>query len=988
MLVSNNERGRFHGTFTMLLRGSKERLVAFDILVLGPVRVVAGDGQEVAPKSGRQVTLLAVLAARRDRVVSVHELVDALWGDDLPARPTAALQSQVFRLRRVLADPACLSSEGAGYRLRLPAARVDAGGFERLVADARRHHDDPEGAIGLYDDALALWRGSAYAEVVDHDVVRAEAVRLEELRVTAAQERASLLLRVRRPDDAVASMDELMVSQPFREEPVAIRMRALATMGRHAEAVRAFADFRRTLGEELGLEPSPELAALEADILRHKTSRRPTIGLPGNSFVGRELDLATVISALSSARLVTLTGLGGIGKTRLALHAAARVAEQYPDGVSVVELADIDSDTAVTAAVSTAVGLYDAPALERIVDFLSTRTALLVVDNCEHVLDGARTLVSAVLTRTRDVRMLATGRTRLGVEGEHVLPVAPLPMPEWDDPSAPGVALFIDRAVAVRPGFAESHPDTATIAELCRRLSGIPLAIELAAARTMTRTPTEILTDIVDHAERLADRHRSTPRHRSLAAVLEWSESLLAPIERQVFTHVAVFSGGFTADAACSVTTEVSSDAVLDTLTELVEHSLLSAVDVSGVTRFMILEPIREHAERRLADSGQLEEVRRRHATWFARWIDAADAGLRGSDEATIAHVIAHELPNLRAAHRWSIANDIAVAAQIVAALYWYTFWYGATEVSDWALEVTERESPPHPAIAGAHATAALGAWRRGEHQRARALAARGVELAGDDPAARFAWEALSSTAVVLGDYDEALACHATARDLALRAGDITQAARETAARALTLGYLERADSAQAELDQARTLARRTANPTLHAFCEYVAGELQLESAPNDALLRLSSAREAARKLGNRYLAAIAGTSAVSCAARIGKPTDTLADYAELLDYFDRTGSITQQWTVVRSLIETLTKLDRLDEAATLLGALDVSTTAAPLIGTDAERIAQLRTALERRLGKSKLAEATAHGATLGDQQALAVARLHTTHPNDRRSPP
>ncbi|HZI43733.1 MAG TPA: BTAD domain-containing putative transcriptional regulator [Ilumatobacter sp.] len=440
--------------------------MAFDILVLGPVRVVAVDGQEVAPKSGRQVTLLAVLAARRDRVVSVDELVDALWGDDLPARPTAALQSQVFRLRRMLADAACLSTEGAGYRLRLPAERVDAGGFEWLVADARRHRDDPERAIGVYDDALALWRGAAYAEVADRDAVRAEAVRLEELRVAAAQERASVLLTVGRPDDAAAAMEELMVSQPFREEPVAIRMRALAIMGRHAEAVRAFAEFRRILGEELGLEPSPELAAVEADILRHETSRRPTIGLPGNSFVGRELDLATVVSALSSGRLVTLTGPGGIGKTRLALHAAARVADGYPDGVSLVELADIDTDNAAVAAAATAVGLYDAPALDRIVEFLRTRTALLVVDNCEHVLDGARALVSAVLTRTPDIKVLATGRTRLGVEGEQVVPVAPLPVPEWNDPNAPAVALFVDRAEAVRPGLTEGEPDIATIAEL------------------------------------------------------------------------------------------------------------------------------------------------------------------------------------------------------------------------------------------------------------------------------------------------------------------------------------------------------------------------------------------------------------------------------------------------------------------------------------------------------------------------------------------
>lgn len=969
----------------MLLRDVEGRTAVFDILVLGPVGVLAGDGRQVAPKSGLPRTLLAVLAARRDQVVSVDELVDALWGNDLPVRPAAALQSQVFRLRRLLADPGCLCTEGGGYRLRLAPERLDAGRFAQLVADARRHRADSERAIRVYDDALGLWRGRAYAEVADHDAVRSEALRLEDLRVAAAEERATLLLTSGRADEAAASMEELTVDQPFREEPVAIRMRALAARGRHVDAVRVFADFRRTLGEELGLEPSPGLAALEADILRHETAQRPIIGLPGNSFLGRELDLATVIAELSSGRLVTLTGPGGIGKTRLALHAAARVVDRYPDGVCLVELADVVTDDAVVAAAVTALGLYDAPNIDRLVEFLRTRTALLVVDNCEHVLDGARALASAILRRTPDVKLLATGRVRLGVDGEQVVPVAPLPVPDWDDPDAPAVALFIDRAAAVRPGFTLTGRDTATTSELCRRLSGIPLAIELAAARTMTRSPREILDDVIDHVERLADRHRSNPRHRSLAAVLEWSYGLLGPVEQRVFAHVAVFSGGFTADAACAVTEDLSSETVLDALTELVEHSLLSTVDAGSVTRFTVLEPIREHAECHLADTGQLEDVRRRHATWFARWIDTADVGLRSRDEPAFARAIASELPNLRAAHRWSLADDITVAAQIVAALYWYAFWYGATEVCDWALDVIECDpSPRPPALARAHATAALGAWRHGDPERARALAARGIELAGDDPEARFAWETLSSTAVVLGDYPDALACHATARDLAMRAGDITQAAREAGARALTLGYLERTDDARTELEEARTLAARAENPTIEAFCEYVAGELVIESEPHDALPRLSRARAAARMLGNRYLAAIAGISAVSCATRIGEPIEALADYAELLDYFERTGSVTQEWTVVRSLIETLTNLDQLHDAAMLLGALEASTTAAPLIGRDAKRIRQLRAVLRRRLGTPKFEEATARGAALGDEQALAAARQHTT-PGTRR---
>jgi predicted ATPase/DNA-binding SARP family transcriptional activator len=950
-----------------------------EILVLGPVRVVADDGQEMAPRSDLQRTLLAVLAAHRDRVVSVDELIDAMWGDRLPERPVPTLHSQVFRLRRLLGDADCISTEGAGYRLRVPSDRVDSARFENLAAAARRHGDDRERAIDLYDAALALWRGRAFADADAADAVRGEAIRLEELRTRAGEERAVLLLEGGRSADAADAAEALMRDEPFREAPVAIRMRALAAAGRHAEAVRTFAGFRRTLGEELGLEPSPELITVEAEILRHERAR-PAVGLPGNSFVGRELDLVDVISALSSGRLVTLTGPGGIGKTRLALHAAARLGDGYPGGTCLVELAAVETDEAVAAAAASALGIHNAFDVDRIVEFLATRTALLIVDNCEHVLDGTRALVSAALSRTPGVAVLATSRSRLGVDGEYVLPVGPLPVPEWDDPDAPAVALFADRAAAVRPGFVLSDQNIGTVAQLCRRLDGIPLAIELAAARTVARTAEEVLADVTDHTARLADRHRSTVRHRSLAAVIDWSYSLLDPAEQDLFTHVAVFSGGFTTEAAAAVTAGAAADEVADGVRELVEHSLVNASDVDGATRFAMLEPIREQAERRLAATGALATVRRRHADWFVRWVAIADEGLRSTDETRFARCIRQDLANLRVAHAWALDHDVTMAAAIVAHLYWYAFWYGATDVSDWALAVIARDPAPGTATAGAYATAALGTWRRGDLDGGQALAQRGIELAADEPnGARFAWEALSSAAMVRGDYHRALTCQSRALDLALHAGDLTHAAREHGARALTLGYLDRGDEAQTELREAAALAARGGTPSIEAFCDYVAGELLLETRAADALPRLSRSRDIARTLGNRYLAAIAGASAVSCASRLGRPRDAVGDYGELLDYFDRTGSVAQQWTVVRSLIETLASLGEDDAAAVLLGALDTTTTGAPLIGADAERIRRVRVALGRRLGKHRFEQAAKRGAALGDRDALALARHHAT---------
>jgi predicted ATPase/DNA-binding SARP family transcriptional activator len=944
-----------------------------EIAVLGAVAVVDSDGRDVAPRSGLQRTLLALLVACRDRVVGADELVDVLWGDRLPARPTAALQSQVFRLRRLLGDPACITTEATGYRLRLPADRIDACRFEHLVADACRGGDRMK-SIERYEAALALWRGRAYADALGHPAVDVEASRLEELRAAAAEERAELLIATGRPAEAAAAMDAVVAEHPFREQPVAVRMRALATCGRHADAVRAFAAFRRTLGDELGLEPSPKLAAIEAEILRHELGERPAIGLPGNSLFGRERDLADVASALASCRVVTLTGPGGVGKTRLALHAAARAAETFPDGTFLVELADVATSDAVAPAAAAAFGIEDVADITRIARYLQTRTALVVLDNCEHVLDGVRPFVTAMLTRAPAVVVLATSRRRLGVDGEHVRPVEPLPPAADDDIDAPAVALFAERAAALQPGFTLDATNAAAVATVCRHLAGLPLAIELAAARIVAHTPTEILAEVTAHTDRVADRHRGNARHRSLAAVLDWSEQLLDPVAREVFATIAVLAGGFTADAANAVVAGDSATATNDALTDLVEHSLLrSAGDTRG-TRYTMLEPVRQHAFGRLP-AARVSDIRARHAAWFAGWVRTADAGLRGADEAVWARAIADEVPNLRVAHQWALANDLVIAAQIAGDLYWYAYWYGGVEIADWATSVVERDPHRGPAVSGVYASAVLGAWRRGDLAAARSLAARGVDLAGDDASARFVWEALSSTNVVRGDYDAALECQATALDLATQAGERTQVARERAARALTLGYLGRPADARAELDLAIAAAHSAANPTAQAFCDYVAGELQLDAAPRDALASLIRARDAGRALGNRYLTAIAGLSAASCRARTGHASDVLSDYAELLDYFEQAGAVAQQWTAVRSLIAALTDVGNDEAAVILLGALDASATAAPLIGSDAERIDRVRRTLRRRLGARASADLTARGAALDDPHALALAR-------------
>lgn len=954
------------------------------IAVLGPLQVAADDGARASVGGRRQCLLLSMLVSRLGRVLGADELTEALWGAELPAHPAAALQSQVFRLRRQLVPAGVkVETDGAGYRLAAGRDRVDATLFEDLAAGADVSRPEPALAVRLLDEALGLWRGRAYHEVADHPALEAEAVRLDELRADVAERRAALLMELGQASDAALAMRSAMAEHPFREGPVGLRMRALAQAGRHPEALRVYDAFRRTLAEELGLEPSPELRALEGEVLRHEQPPRPRIGLPGNSLIGREVDLAETIASLARGRLVTLTGPGGVGKSRLALHAAAGVSGEYRDGLWLCELATVVTSQDVPAAVASVMQLQrrSDDTAAAVVEFLISRRALLVVDNCEHVLDGVCDLIVAVLAHAPDVDILATSRQRLGVEGERVVRVGPLPVAESDGADSPAVALFVDRAKAVRHEFELSADNLAAVGALCRRVGGLPLAVELAASRMVARTPSEVLADIAERIDRLSDPLRATRRHRSIEAVINSSCDSLDPMGQHVFGSVAVFAGGFTADAAASVA-DLGRDDTVAALASLVECSLLGAADTADSTRYSMLEPVRQHAAARLSSAGRADDARRRHAAWMASWIEAADVGLRSAEEARWADSIAAELPNLRAAQQWALDQDPDVATRIAGALFWFAAWHGATEAFDWATAALERAGDDAGgAAARAYATAALGAARRGEMSVARTLAGRGIAAGGTDPSARFAWEALSSSEMMSGNYARALACQQRAFELAGEAGDTTQQARERAARALALGYLGRHEAADAELAAAATLSGTPGNPSIQAFCSYVAGELRLDVDPGAALPHLGRAHAIARRLGNRYLGAIAGVSAVSCAARIGHPAHSLGDYAELLDYFDRTGSRAQQWTTVRILIEALTRQVADEPATTLYGALTAATSGPPIIGPDATRMDQAAATLKARLGEQRYRELVAIGAALGDEAAIAYARRCITRP-------
>jgi predicted ATPase/DNA-binding winged helix-turn-helix (wHTH) protein len=945
------------------------------ILLLGPVALRGADGTEISFRSRRQRVLLALLASRPRRVVPAAELVEAMWGDELPENPSAALQSQAHRLRRALeALGAGLVGDAAGYRLVCSADEVDAARFEALLEQTRSNEEGSVAALSRMEEALALWRGRAFGDVADAAALAAGAARLDELRAAAEEERAMLLLgtgRYREAEEAAAGVQD---EHPYRERPVAVRMRALAREGRAVDALRLYEHFRRRLGDELGVEPSPVLRAVEGEILRHESRLAPAVGLPGNSFLGREVELADVAGHLAEARLVTLTGPGGVGKTRLALHVAARVADRYADGVHLCELASVSDGTAVAGALAATLQVEEgigADLQQRIVDVLRPQQVLLVLDNCEHVATATRDLLRAVLSRAPNVSVLATSRQRLGVEGERVVPVRPLAT----GVESAAVDLFLDRAAAAGAPPLQEPSAVAAIGELCARLDGLPLAIEIAAARSVARSPDELLADVAGRLDELADHRRSVERHRSLEAAVGWSYDLLSTNEQRVLRAMSVFAGGWTAPAAAAVIGEPVRD-VVDTLTALVDHSLVIARSAGDGTRYSMLEPVRQFAEHRVAP-GERDELSTAHAAWAVSWLGRADVGLRTSEEPLWAAAIDAELANIRAALSWCLDHDPLSASDIVAALYWYAYWYGTAEVFDWADRTVEVvSSMTSPRVAAALATAAAGSCRRGDLDRARMLAERAIALAqGTDPgAARFAWEALRSAELLSGDYARALEHRDAALLLARASGDTVHEVHAHVAGALIRGYLGRREDAEAELATAAELLDAHAHPTERAFHDYVAGEIRIDTSPTEALPFLWRSVESARRIGNRFIAGIAGVSAVSCAARVGDPSAAIAGYAEVIEFLHRAGAWPQLWTTLRTLVETLTRSGRYEPAAILHGALTSSPTAPAILGTDEVRMAEVVAELRERLGDERLAALQTKGAGFSGEQAYAYA--------------
>ncbi|MEV5331199.1 BTAD domain-containing putative transcriptional regulator [Streptomyces werraensis] len=741
--------------------------------VLGPLVVWDGDGREVKVPEAKVRALLADLLAHDGAPVSADRLIDDLWGDAPPGRPSDALRAKVSQLRRVIGAERVVR-QPPGYRLRLDEDdAVDAERFGRLVAEAHAA-GDPGTRAALLTEALELWRGPAYADFADAPFARGPALRLTEQRLSVLEARAEARLETGGHALLAGELADLVAQHPLRERLRALQMRALYAAGRQSEALAAYEDLRGRLAEELGVDPSPELSALHEAVLRQEAHKpdatsgtlhavrpgtaRASSGLPVplTPLVGRDDALTRVSRLLAEGRLVTLTGPGGVGKTRLAVAAAA-VAERDGTGdVRLVEFSGIRAGTAADLAqvVAAALGVRDdtpaplpgtgaaTPSLpHRLAAALRERRALLVLDNCEHVVDAAAELAGLLLGSAPGLRILATGQEPLGLPGEAVFLVEPL-SPE------DAVRLFMERAAAAAPRFprdpgALDEPDRRAVTEICRRLDGVPLALELAATRVRALGVRELAARLHDRFRVLTSGRRGAPaRQQTLRAMIDWSWELLGAPERIVLRRLAAHRDGCDLQAAEAVCAGdgVSREEVPDLVTRLVDRSLVVVADGPTGPRYRLLESVAAYAVERLREMEDLTAVRDRHLRHYRELAERAEPLLRGEGQRAWLARLDAEAGNLRAALdeavRRAEAGEPGDAARLVTALAWWWLLRGRLTEARRSLAAVKEVSPDDPAYAELGLLHTAFALLTGDHAVAVGTTTQGGCGAGDRLAA------------------------------------------------------------------------------------------------------------------------------------------------------------------------------------------------------------------------------------------------------------
>jgi len=972
-----------------------------DFAVLGPLELRTDAGTQ--PVTGRrQRALLAALLARPGRTVPLADLIDTLWPQEPPRTAEHTLHTHVSRLRRTLGVPV-LTRDG-GYLLDVAAEETDAGRFDALMAEATRL--PPSGAVVLLERALALWRGPAYGSSADLPAVRPAARRLEERRLLAQEGLVEALGSAGRPAEAVALAENLVGRVPTRETAWVALIHALVAAGRPADGVDAYARAARAL-DELGLLPSAELRAAHSAALAPPApprqpptppepvdatgpapvvagpapvvSRGPgrvgaSIPMTGSSLVGREKDIEAVCALLDDAALVTLVGPGGVGKTRLALEVVRRRDDPSSGATRVVELTTLTDPEAVPAAMVAAIGVSaDSGPPQAALRRAGEIDRLVLLDNCEHVVDAVAEALEHLLAGGR-VRVLTTSRERIGLPGERAHPVTPLPM-SGDEPTAR--ELFVQRAAAAGLGQSAHELDPATVDRVVRRLDGLPLAIEMAAARTSTvglRDLADMLdSELDEEPDLLRNPHRRGPeRHRTLRNVIAWSDALLDADEREALHRWPVFVGPVEARDVREVL-----GVGRQVVESLAQRSLLMAVPdpAGGPTLYRMLHTVRSAVL--AAADGVPDSLHRRKATHVAAVATECDRVLRGPDEPRAVARISALIAELRTAHQWARRNDVERAVEISRALQTYAVNTLDMEVLGWGAHLLV-EDDDAAAAAGNVALAAQLAIT-GDLAAANARAALALDLAQDDLTRMQALELLTDTPIYEGRLAEGRERGVEFAALAARVGDPYCFAMAAGSLVLASAYEGDLDRARAELKDFTVRLGQlpsSPSPTALGWMAYAAGEIELDADPATALRSLDRAIELAGLAGNTYLGGVARVSATTVQARHGEPDAALRAFADVIRWWLESGDHPHLITTLRNLLALFLRLGADGPAAELWGTVGSDRTSRSF-GVERSRLDEARGALADRLAEEVLAERLAVGGTR-DVMAAARAALDT----------
>lgn len=763
--------------------------------VLGPLQVI-GDGEFLSLGSPQQQKLIAVLVASRNSPVTTDVLIDEIWGDEPPRTARHLIHVYVSRLRSILEDTdnqPRIERTGNSYTVRLHEGELDS---DDLSVLSEKGNDvratDPVTAAHLLTEATDLWRGQPFGDLADEsDLLRTESVRLTEMYLKAMSDRIDLDLELGRHAALVGELELLTTDHPYRERFWAQQMLALYRSGRQSDALRAYQDVRTTLVDEMGIEPGAELSQLELQILLHDPQLEweavPPSNLPHplTSMIGREHEIGEILQVIEAARLVTLTGLGGIGKTRLALAVAEHIRSDFPDGTWWIDLSPINDPEGVVAAIADAVGIMPQPGtplIESIAMSLASKAVLVVIDNCEHVVDGARDVATTLLAAAPGLRVMATSRMPLRATGEHVWSVPPMTVEHADAAPPDAILLFADRAMAADHRFALSSENEQIVAAICENVEGIPLAIEMAAARTRVLAPNQVLSVLTDPLRTLGSPDvDGDQRHTTLETALDRSYDLLEPDVRQVFDRLSVFPGTCDIEGVEAVACRPPvTTSALASITELTEASLVSVSGLDGrIARYRLLAIVREYGLSHLEERGEKATTRDAHARYvfdivrragdvvaspeFADWIPRLDA-----IAPDIAAALDWALP------RWPRPETLRAAPGLFE--YWYRTG-NPTDADKWGRAMAaDIDGVPDRLVAAARQCIGFSAMVLGDPERSRSEMDAAVALLRTAEERHPLINALfgrGNAAIQTGDFATARDCATEALALCEGSGDV-----------------------------------------------------------------------------------------------------------------------------------------------------------------------------------------------------------------------